>query len=361
MAFSFPVRETVEGAARILVPDVPRRRGPGARGPWPFYNPTTAVSRDVSAVVLRHWPRRVGTVLDGLAATGIWGVRMGLEARVGDLRLNDRSDDATALIRENLDRNGLRGMVSSEDLRALLKAEVRFDVLDVDPFGPPTPFLDPAFAALRVSSGLGLTATDTAPLSGTYPGACMARYGARPLRCDQGPEIGLRILLGYCARIAARHGRGIRPLLAYHAEHFMRAHLLIESEISLGSVREVVRDAPGRFRSVDREAGEAIGPLWLGPLADRRFADALGPTEFTGPEAARLLARCQAEASLPPFFVTTDELSRDLRSPPPKLSAFLEGLQTLGFAAVRTHFHLRGVKTDAPYEDIARVFRERVP
>ena len=360
MAFPFPVREVVEGASRILVPDVPRRKGPGTRGPWPFYNPTMAVSRDLGAVVLRRWPRPVGKILDGLAATGIWGIRMGLETRADELVFNDRSVASASLIRENLRLNALDGTVVSTDLRVLLP-EVPFDVVDVDPFGPPTPFLEATFAAARPGSGVGITATDTAPLSGTYPNACVKRYGARPLRCDQGSEIGLRILLGYCARIAATQGRTIRPMLTYAAEHFVRLHLLMESGCESGPVGRVIRDAPGQFRPADSADRDAIGPLWLGPLGEREFLQALEPTEWTGVEAARLLNAVKSEADLPPFFVTTDEIAAHLSGSPPKLSTFLDGLRGLGYRAVRTHFHPRGVKTDAPYDEVIRVFRERAP
>lgn len=362
MDLPFPLREAVEGAARILVPDVPRRRGPGTRGPWPFYNPTMALSRDLSAVILRGWPRRVRKALDGLAATGIWGIRMSLEARVGEVLFNDRSAASASLIRENVRRNGLDAAVVSRDLRALLP-EAPFDVVDVDPFGPPTPFLEAAFGAASPGSGVWVTATDTAPLCGTYPASCMKRYGARPLRCDEGSEIGVRILLGYCARIAAARGTTIRPIVAYAAEHYLRLHLLVASGAERMHLGRVAREGPGRFRVVDVEADarDAIGPLWLGPLMDAAVVHSLRPSGWTGVPAARLLAALKDEADLPPFFVTTDEIAAHLRGSPPKLDAFLEGLRALGFRAARTHFHPRGVKTDAPPDDVVRVFRDRAP
>src|SRR5207244_8815383 len=92
------------------------------------------------------------------------------------------------------------------------------DFVDVDPVGPPTLFLAAAFDGVKGSAGIGITATDAAVLCGTYPRACEKRYGARPLRSPQGAEIGLRILLGYCDRIAEERGLRIRPILAFSAE-----------------------------------------------------------------------------------------------------------------------------------------------
>ncbi len=64
MEFPFPTMEVAEGAARLLVPDVPRRKGPGTKGPWPFYNPTMLVNRDLSVLVLRAWPTPLREVLE---------------------------------------------------------------------------------------------------------------------------------------------------------------------------------------------------------------------------------------------------------------------------------------------------------
>lgn len=362
MDFSFPVKEVAEGRARLLVPDVPRRKGPGAKGPWPFYNPTMLVNRDLSAIVLSRWPGKPTRVLDGLAATGAWGIRMGLEAGATELSFVDMSSEAVSLIQENLQRNGLRGEVFHGDLRNHLVQQA-CDYVDIDPFGPPTPFLGHAFHAVKTPSGLGITATDTAPLCGTYPKVCQRRYVARPLRCEQGNEIGLRILLAYVERVAQAHGKVTRPLLAFAAEHFFRLHLLVldglhESPPELGYY---LRDREGTFHRVDPREPEAIGPLWTGPLGDPAFVRSLVPSEWTSPQTGRLLDTLQREIDLPPFFVTTDEIARRLRASPPKLERFLQALRKAGFRAERTHFHLRGVKTDAPHEVVLAAFWDSAP
>ncbi len=362
MGDSFPTTEVVEGRARLLVPDVPRRRGPGAKGPWPFYNPTMVVNRDLSAIALARWPHPLDQVLDGLAATGAWGIRMGLEAAAGSLAFNDLSPSAADLIRANLELNGLRGEVWSQDLRKAF-AERAFDYVDIDPFGPPTPFLGHAFHSARTPSGLGITATDTAPLCGTYPKTCLRRYVARPLRCAQGHEIGLRILLGYLERVAQAHAKVVRPQIAFAAEHFLRVHVLVLDALREegGSVGYVSRDARGAFLPAEPHAPDAVGPVWLGPLGDPAFIRSLSPSEWTGVASQRLLATLQAEADMPAFFVTTDALAQRDRGSPPKLDRFLDALRAAGFRASRTHFHPRGVKTDAPPDEVVRLFRAVAP
>ena len=356
----FPIREVTEGAARILVPDVPRRRGPGKAGPWPFYNPTMAVNRDLSAIVLARWPRPIGSALDGLAATGAWGIRMALEAHITGLTFNDRSSMAAMLVRENLRRNRVDARVVVGDLTTHL-ATASYGFVDIDPFGPPSPFLAAAFRSDTSTYGLGITATDTAVLCGTYPDACTRRYDARPLRCPQGAEIGLRILLGYCARLAGERGSTISPVLSFAAEHFLRTFLLVEKRRATPPVGHLVRRRPGEFVPAGPEAADAIGPLWTGPLHEPAVVRSLVPSPWSLPSTARLLATLQAEADLPAYFVTTDELAAAARGSPPGIERLLDGLRSAGYRAARTHFHPRGVRTDAPYDEVVRIFRARMP
>jgi tRNA (guanine26-N2/guanine27-N2)-dimethyltransferase len=358
--FPYPVHEVTEGAARLLVPDVPRRKGPGTKGPWPFYNPTMAVNRDLSALVLRAWPHPLRSVLDGLAATGAWGIRMALEADARGVVLNDWSTPATDLARENVRRNRIDAGVVSEPLLRLL-GSMEPDFVDLDPFGPPTPFIESALKAARPGCGLGITATDTAVLGGTYPQACVRRYGARPLRCDQGAEIGVRILLGYCARLASEQEKGLEPVLSLAAAHFYRTILVVRALDRPPPIGWVVRESPGRFETCEASVPGAVGPVWLGPLASERPISRIVPSPWTSREGIRLLFALQGEAGLPPFFVTTDELAAHHRGSAPKVDRFVEGLREIGYRAARTHFHPRGVRTDAPSADLVRVFRSRMP
>ncbi len=317
------------------------------------------VNRDLSAIVLAKWPRRPRTVLDGLAATGAWGIRMQLEAGPYEPTFNDRSTLAVNLIRENLRRNGIRGDVVSGEL-ASLRGTGQYDFVDIDPFGPPTPFLRALLEEIKNGSGLGVTATDTSVLSGTYPAACHRRYEARPLRCPQGSEIGLRILLGFCERLAAKEGKVIRPILSFAAEHFLRIYATVDRRTGDSPLGLVKRGNPGEFISAHPDA-DAIGPLWLGPLHDAPFLRRLTPSAWTSVPTARLLSSLQREAELPAFFVTTDELAAREHGSPPKLGVFLDALREMGHRAERTHFHPRGVRTDAPFGTVLSVFRERMP
>src|SRR2546425_1092423 len=138
-----------------------------------------AVNRDLSAIVLAKWPGPLGSVLDGLAATGAWGIRMALETRADRVTFNDWSPEATRLIPENIRRNGLVASAQRGDLRSFL-GEGRYDFVDVDPFGPPTPFLASVFDGVKGSAGIRMTPPPAALLSGPSPNGSRKRHGAPP-------------------------------------------------------------------------------------------------------------------------------------------------------------------------------------
>lgn len=359
MSRDYDVVEVREGRARLLVPAGHGRRGPGSRGPWPFYNASMVVNRDVSAVAMLRLPVPVQRALDGLAGTGAWGIRMRLEANVPEVLFSDVSPRAYELIRENLALNGLGDPVLQAPFEDAVDAHP-FDFVDIDPFGTPAPFLEAALRHPRPPYGLGITATDVATLAGTYPETCLVRYGARSLRCAQGHEIGLRILLAFADGIAARFGKRVRPLLAFSAEHFLRLLALLEpreprTAPPIGHAR---RDPTGLLSPIQAADADAVGPLWLGPICDPAFVRRLEPTEWTRPAAAHLLDVLRAEADMPAFFVSIEDLARHDRASPPKLSRFLEALRAQGFRATRTHLDPLGVRTDAPSADVVRVFRD---
>jgi len=353
----FPSEIVQEGAAEIEVPAAPRRPGPGTRGPLPFYNPTMAINRDVTVTLAAAVPV-AGPYLDGLAATGVSGIRVALEASAPEVVLNDANPRAVELARRNVARNGVSARVENRRLQALL-AEARFGVVDIDPFGSPIPFVDAAVQSVRGGGRLSVTATDVATLGGVYPQAALRRYDVRVARTGAIPEVAVRALLGVVARAASRYDVGVVPVCAFAAEHFVRVHVSLRAAASaadealshLGWV--AFTEARGFVHS--GPSFEALGPLWLGPLGDRgavRSMEDAAPTARCG----RLLTILRDELDMPPFYVRLDELARGAASPPP-IGRFLEAVRSLGFRAVRTHFSPTGVKSNAALDELLRALR----
>ncbi len=368
MDLGFPTRRVREGRVEFLVPDVPQGPGPGTRSALPFYNPAMAVGRDVSVLVAGRLLPRGGTVLDGLAGTGALGVRIARESGRGPaVTLNDKNPRAVALIRANLALNGLEAVVECGDLSAHL-ATRRHDLVEIDPFGSPVPFLDAALRSARRGSLLGVTATDTAVLCGAKPEAARRRYLADVRHTDAYAEVGTRVLLGYVARMAARFDKGVEPVLAYAAEHFVKVHVRVaegaaRADRALAHLGRVAYDpATGEHRPVGADApGPAIGPLWLGPLGDADLAAGLVPSEAMGYPAARLVDLLRGEAALPPFYVDNNAMARRAGVSPPPPSGVIARLRDRGFRAAPTHFRRNAVKTDAPWADLAAAYRGAGP
>lgn len=57
-----------------------------------------------------------------------------------------------------------------------------FDVVDLDPYGCPSRFLDAAVQCVRDGGLLLITCTDMAVLAGNSPETCYVKYGAISLR-----------------------------------------------------------------------------------------------------------------------------------------------------------------------------------
>ncbi|MEE9592925.1 MAG: tRNA (guanine(26)-N(2))-dimethyltransferase [Thermoplasmata archaeon] len=349
-----------EGWADILVPKDHTRKGPGKVGGGPFYNAAMSTPRHVSVLFLTAVAERVGRVLDGLASTGIQGIRFALEVPTAlDVTLNDRREESCELIRRNVERNGLtEARVLCEDLNALLPTE-RFDYVDVDPFGSPAPFVENALRALRPEGFLAVTATDTAPLAGTYPKTCRRRYDARPVAGPFRHEAGVRILAGFVTRTAARLEMAARPLLSMWREHFYKVYFRVRfgarrADAALGQLGYL--DYPDKKERLVGSTGEA-GPLWVGPLHDAALLARMSLPEYMPPLVGRLLETWRGEADAPPLFYTTDEVAHHLRISPPSLAETLRRLAGGGFEGHRTSFDPKGFKTNAGWEDVLRLLR----
>ena len=104
----------------------------------------------------------------------------------------------------------------------MLRPKKRFDIVDIDPFGTPAPFLDSAFRAIRNNGLVASTATDLAPLCGVHAKACVRKYGGRPMRTEYCHELAVRLLAGCTATLAAKHDIGIRVLFSHSSEHYIR-------------------------------------------------------------------------------------------------------------------------------------------
>lgn len=342
-----------------------------------FYNPRMEVNRDLSVALLKVARPALRDYADTTAATGLLGLRVAREAGQKGLLLNDVSPRAARVLRRNAKRNRVTCEVASENANILLHGR-RFDGVDVDPFGSPAPFLDAAARSAR--RFLAVTATDRAVLCGSHP-AGARNYGAAVLLTEDHPEMGLRVLVGSTLRHLALHDKGGSLLFSVSHRHFYRTWLRVkrgakEGDRVVESLGFVSRCAACGRREVHpglappmeaacprcRKALRRAGPLYLGPLWDRRLASRLAKfLERSGfPQAkaeARLAARAAEEAETVGYF-EFHPLCREAGVEPPPLDALLEALRGRGYRATRTVFSGTGLKTDAGPGEILETLRE---
>jgi tRNA (guanine26-N2/guanine27-N2)-dimethyltransferase len=356
-----------EGTTEVLVHSHKQSaKGPRAREHEPFYNPSMELNRDLS-ILVNQWfintSKKHVCLLDGLAASGIRGIRLTNELS-GDfeVNINDWDDDSHALIQQNIQHSSSKNItVFQRDLNNLL-SEHRYNSIDIDPFGSPVYFIDAAVRTIYNHGIIACTATDTAALCGVFPKVCYRRYSAWPLHGPSMHEVGLRILLGVICREAAKYDRGIEPLLCYTTDHYHRLYVQIHNG------KNAANSSMGLFRSISakdvplsQDQTTMVGPLWIGTIQKKSFLkelQALFSTKelHTRPQLWKLIFLLDEEAEAPAFFYTTNDLASLWKISPPPLEDIFERLQNQGFIVTKTHCTPTGFKTNAPLDAIKEVF-----
>lgn len=394
----FPTELVREGEVQILVPKLSafvKKLGDYAPSKAPvFYNPKMELNRDIAVLATQAYQRTVNreiSICEPLASCGVRGVRLAKEVKgVKKVVINDINAKAYQLAKHNVQINGLKKRVTVKNMDAnLLLAShgaphKRFDVIDIDPFGSPVPFMDSAVRAIRDGGLIALTATDMAPLCGVHPKACMRKYGGNPLRTEYCHELAVRLLIGCLAMTAAKYEMGIRVLFSYSTYHYVRVYAALkhgakmadESIKSMGYVlhcfecfhRETINKPflegyGGKCPKCGSKMGFA-GPLWLKEIFDKRFCAEMrkefGNKTFRniyGIHKMLALIGNEAEFDTLVTYYVVDDVCDKLGLPTVSSEKVCEALKNEGFKAIRTHFNSRGIKTDAPAEKVMQILR----
>lgn len=362
--------QVTEGGVEIAVPEQQEGKGEGV-----FFNPEQELNRDLTIAVLRAYrdrEPRAETYLDAMTASGIRGIRAAADD--WDVTCCDVDPEAVSLCEENLAHNGLEASVRHRDTNALLHEEY-FDVVDIDPFGTPVPFLDAAFQGTR--NLLCVTATDTAPLCGAHFESGVRSYSAVPRNTEYHAEMGVRILLSAIARTGARYDIAPRPLLTHATKHYVRTYMELdrgaqvadEALESLGHLyhcqhclrREwdygLIANPPDSCPNCGKHL-QTAGPVWLDAVVEEPFLEAvetnLSDSFGSADRAATLLEQLRREIDVPTHF-DQHRLCKRWGRPAPPMDEFLDELRAADYAVSRTHYGGTTFKTDAPVGMIREV------
>ena len=332
------MKEFQEGKAIFKANLSGKDKGPGkAKGV--FYNPAMRLSRDLHVAFAKQFDFS-GIMLDGLAASGIRGIRLNLEAGV-NVEFCDCSRMATETIAWNLEMNGIKSKIYNERVEDLLQ-DRKYDWIDIDPFGTPAPYLEAALKGLNDGGILGVAATDTAVLCGAKPSICKKRYGSVSMRRVAAKEMGVRILLSRIHNIASGMDKGIEPLLCYSEGHHLRVFVRLGERKDV-TLKWITKD----MRIVDREEKDAGGPLWV-----RKIIKAELIPESQDGVLGRLLETLREEANGPPGLHDINNIAKAAGiGQTPQRIKIVESIRKLGSFASSSVFSPLGIKTDAT-EDI---------
>ncbi|KTW25646.1 N2,N2-dimethylguanosine tRNA methyltransferase [Pneumocystis carinii B80] len=338
-------------------------------------------------------------ILDAFSATGIRAIRYIKEIEnVEYVVANDNAKTSIDMIKKNSMYNDVFEKVkpSHEDARFIMYKHViqrkYFDVIDLDPYGTASPFIDGAVQCISDGGLLCVTCTDLAVLAGGgYPEKCFSNYGSMPFRhsvfCH---EQALRIVLHTISSSCARYGRYITPLLSIYSDFYIR--LFVKIETSPYNVKFLHNNimmsylCSGCYTFYNQPIGKTSpsknlntykhfnsqgpivnpncefcgfklhisGPMWSGPLHDKEFVkSALNILESESIDIYETLPRMKKlfliieDELVNPFYYSPAHLSKILHCQTPPLKDVVSALINSGYLVSLTHASPGCIKTNA--------------
>lgn len=350
-----------------------------------FYNPVMELNRDLSVLAIKAYTQNsdhLVSICDAFGGSGIRGIRYAKEVKqVENVIITDINPLAIDYINENARLNSVNNInVFKEDANILLrKCRGKFDIVDIDPFGTPSPFIESSGISLKAGGMLCVTATDTSALCGAYKEPCIRKYGSLPLKTEYCHENGVRILAGFIARTLSKFKKYIDVKFAHSSEHYMRIYAEVyrgakKTDESLKNIGYILHC----FKCLNRIVFKSItppisqncplcgakfkiaGPLWCGNIGNDGFIEnMIKNIENTminqENKAFKLLNFAYNESNAPITHYDLHEISRNLKISAPKQEDVLNSIYDNGYFASRTHFKPTGIKTDAPIEKIKEI------
>ncbi|XP_038990028.1 probable tRNA (guanine(26)-N(2))-dimethyltransferase 2 isoform X2 [Phoenix dactylifera] len=343
-------------------------------------------------------------VLEALAASGLRSIRYAREIdELGQIVALDCDKVCIEACKRNVQFNG--SVASSKVEAHLADARVymlthpkEFDVVDLDPYGSPSVFLDSAIQTVVDGGLLMCTATDLAVLCGGNAAVCYSKYGSYPLKGKYCHEMALRILLACIETHANRHKRYIVPILSVHMDFYIRVFVRIftsANEVkntplrlsyvyqcigcdsfhlqSLGRTsikNNSVKHAPGFGPVVPQECSNCGkkfnmgGPIWSAPIHDQEWVasmlanvKAMKDRYPAYEKISAVLTTVLEELPDVPLFVSLHNLCTTLKCTPPPAAMLRSAVINAGYRISGSHVNPLALKTDAPMDVIWDIMR----
>ncbi|QHN83762.1 probable tRNA (guanine(26)-N(2))-dimethyltransferase 2 isoform X2 [Arachis ipaensis] len=343
-------------------------------------------------------------VLEALSASGLRSLRYAREVEgIGQVVALDNDIVSVEACRRNIKFNGSVAISKVEshhvDARVyMLTHPKEFDVVDLDPYGSPSVFLDSAVQSVADGGILMCTATDMAVLCGANGEVCYSKYGSYPLRGKYCHEMALRILLASIESHANRYKRYIVPVLSVQMDFYVRVFVRIYTSASamkntplklsyvyqctgcdsfhlqpIGrtiSKNTSVRYLPGFGPVVPQECSDCGkkftmgGPIWSAPIHDQDWVGSIladvKSMKNRYPAYDRIsavLTTISEELTDVPLFLSLHNLCATLKCTSPSAVMFRSAVINAGYRISGTHVNPLGLKSDAPMDVIWDIMR----
>lgn len=361
-------------------------------------------------------------ILEALSASGLRSIRYAKEVAPWIKKriiANDRDLPAVESIRSHTTSNGPyeNGTViepSHADAVDLMHRKSMendlYQVVDLDPYGAPSEFLDSAVRCVDNGGLLCVTATDTAVLCGSNTDKSRPKYGVTALHRPYGHEMAIRLVLSSIDTHANRYGKFIVPLLSLQLDFYVRVFVRVYSdqpnEVKKSGTRQsyvfqskltdtfklnpvmveeknkfAIPRLDSNFLEEDAQSGclggwMIGGPMWSAPIHNYAFIEACLDKikEFKASNSCMqltytdivqgTLAAAREEIPDSPLYYDLSSLCKTLHCTSPPLEKFQAALMNAGFKVSQSHNEANAIKTDAPPDviwDILRCWVERHP
>lgn len=355
-------------------------------------------------------------ILEALSATGLRAIRYAREIpHVKEVVANDLLPDAVESIKRNVEFNNVEHLVKPnlDDANVLMyrnkSNNTKFHVIDLDPYGTVTPFVDAALQTIEEDGLMLVTCTDLSVLAGNgYPEKCFALYGGVNMVSHESThESALRLVLNLLNQSAAKYKKTIEPLLCLSIDFYVRVFVKVKTspiEVKnlqsktmityhcsqcgsyhnqpLGRSNERLTKKQKKFTKYSVAQGPPVdrkckfcegtfhlaGPMYGGSLHNSEFIEevlrinreehTVDETYGTRKRIEGMLTLAKNELQDSPFYFSPNHISSILKLQVPPLKTVVAGLGSLGYRCSLTHAQPSSLKTNAPWEAIWYVMKQ---
>lgn len=348
-----------------------------------FYRSKSKIARDLAVLVAHTYRQKRGSlrILDAMTGCGVRPLRYGLEAKADFIWANEANPELADTLRQNLailPANQIR--ITHGDARRVCFACYQdsdfLDLVDLDNFGAPAPYIEAGLGATRKGGLLYITSTDGRATGGHDPQRSLRCFGAYARSHRAVHEQGLRLLIGQAAQMAASRGMGVEPVFSLFTGQVHRAMVQLVPKSTLtdetygfiaychrcGHFQTVHWKQLGRLScptcSLRKDTVPVVsGPLWLGPLHSNAWISSMKALaeQWQWKNQASLLSVMDREATLPPYYYPLGSIGHFGSMDIPNRDRLIEALRQRGYRATSTHLDWQAVKTDATFRDCVAI------